>query len=1123
MKKNQLFKAGIYFALKKILLTMRIILVLSLVCFMQSFATESFSQTARISISSQEMKLEKILLEIENQTKYRFAYNRNKIDVDKQYSANFKDSEINDVLDKLFRNSDISYTIIDRQIVLSKKSTEQTQQKTISGRVTDSSGVPLPGVTVVVKGTTIGTITDSEGNYNLANVPGDASLVYSFIGMKQQEVKVEGKTLINTVMGEETIHIEEVVAVGYGSMKKSDLTGSVATVKGEEISQISAGNFETLLQGKVAGLHIINSNNDNPQGGATVRIRGMSSINGSNSPLVVVDGIPIGDAGGINAVNPNIIESVEVLKDASATAIYGSRGANGVMLITTKRGSKGQPTIWLNQKTNFSIFSKRLNYWKNPLEMAELTDEGRENAGLDPLYIGQKDTYGTYYPMLADIESGAWPYHTDWPDYIFRDPAITTDTNLGVQGGSNDNQYYMSLGYYDGEGMQKKDDYEKISFDLSYEHTITDYLKVRTKSGFFRGKRNMNYGMDYSRNPLYPVYNGDGSYYKMNSQDYGNPLSMTNERIDKSSNTDGYATLQIDLDLAEPLQLVLRGDTRAGESSYNFFNPPVYTYSGDLYNGEGGINKSTYTDLQLDGYLTYSKIIAEDHNLTAMIGGTYEKSVSKGLNTTGRGFSNSILKEENMAGAETKFINNSRSETVLASGFGRINYIYRNRYLLTMTARADGSSKFGENNKWGFFPSGAISWRLSEENFIRQLEIFDQLKLRASYGVSGNQGISPYQTISQFGQDYYYLNEKEYIIYGIGKQIDREGLGNKYVTWGGIGNKDLRWEKTAQFDIGLDMTLLNNRLSVTIDYYNKQTKDLLRQQYLNPSSGFDKIWTNDGEIENKGFEFSMDGQIITNRKLQFDAGFIFNLNRNKVLNIGSQKQSGYIKDANGLKYEPYGVVPYGSIISDAYLNILAIGHPINSFYGYQVDGIIQGMPDNPTKMTQPGELNYIGLMEEGTLDPDARVIIGDPNPDFTSSLNFQFRHQCGLDLSMMFYLVYGNDIFSNRKLNRPSLQKDRWTDENPNNSRPSLRADRQYFASSWFVEDGTFLRLQNIALGYTFPKIRFLQSGRIYLNVSNPVTFSNTSEYDAEVNENGWGTAPYPKVAVFTMGLELKF
>ncbi|RQP14505.1 MAG: SusC/RagA family TonB-linked outer membrane protein [Parapedobacter sp.] len=660
---------------------------------------------------------------------------------------------------------------------------------------------------------------------------------------------------------------------------------------------------------------------------------------------------------------------------------------------------------------------------------------------------------------------------------------------------------------------------QRVTLDLSYQHELSEYLTIISKAGFIDGDRNRNYGMNYQRNPLFPVFNGDGTYFKANALDYGNALAMTNERKDVSPNTDGYATLQFNVKLANPLELVLRGNARAGTAGHNFYNPRVYTQGGDLYDGEGGISSSSYKNVTLDGYLTYTNTFAERHAFTAMGGVTYENGTNKTLNTIGRGFANDNLMEENMSGATERFITNGFSETVLASGFTRFNYAFADKYLFTFTARADGSSKFGDNNKWGFFPSGAASWRLSEEAFLKDVEAIDDLKIRASYGISGNQGIAPYQTISKYGQDYYYLNGEEFIIYGLGQQIGREGIGDRYVQWGGMATKDLRWEKTSQFDLGLDASLFHNRLSITLDYYYKKTSDLLRQQFLNPSTGFDRVWTNDGEIENRGFELAVDGRILTSGKLKFDAGLVFSLNRNKVLNIGSQEKSGYVVDKNGLRYEPYG----SGIFSDAYLNVLAIGQPVNAFYGYEVDGIIQEMPDNPVKMTRPGEFNYVGLREDGTLDPDMRRIIGDPNPDFTSSLNLQLRHDAGIDFSLMLYAMYGNDVFSTRKLDRISLQKDRWTGENPNNVRPKLRADRQYFASSWFVEDGSFLRIQHVTLGYTFQRIPFLQQARIFLNATNPIVFSNVSEYDPEVGENGRGSAPYPRVAIYTAGLQLKF
>lgn len=656
---------------------------------------------------------------------------------------------------------------------------------------------------------------------------------------------------------------------------------------------------------------------------------------------------------------------------------------------------------------------------------------------------------------------------------------------------------------------------------MSYDHQVARNINLKTKAGFVRGFRTYNNGTSYGRNPLWPVYNGDGSYFKSQPKDYGNPVMVNNEIKNESDNMSGYALVKADWTIIPGLIMSVSGNARAEQRRSAYFNPPLYTLAGDNYNGEGGNSESTYVNLTGDAYLTYNKTIG-NHTFSAMLGGSYENSVSRGSSITGRGFSNAALKDEVVSGADKVITSTSRSQEILASGFTRLNYTFKNRYLVTFTARADGASKFAKGHRWGFFPSGAVSWKLEEEPWIKSLGFFDQLKLRASYGVSGNQGISPYQTFERFGFDYYWSGGKEYTVYGIGYQDGREGLGNRFVTYAGMANHELTWEKTAQMDIGLDLSIFRGRLNVTLDYYIKKTTDLLRKQYLPPSTGFDTVWVNDGEIRNKGFEVAVTGRIVSTKDWNFSATGIFSLNRNKVVSIGTAENSGATVDANGICYTQYG----GSVYNDAFLNVLAIGYPVNSFYGYMVNGIIQTpQGDGSSPNTRPGELNYVGLNADGTLDPNERVIIGNPNPKFTSSLSLSLSHRCGLDLSVMMYAVYGNDIFSYRKLESPALKAGRWTAENPNNERPSLRYNRQYHASSWSVEDGSFLRISNITLGYTLPagKLNWIRNLRVYVSASNPFTFSKVSEYDPEVGENGIGNVAYPKVCVITAGAEFKF
>ncbi len=713
------------------------------------------------------------------------------------------------------------------------------QRTTVGGVVTGSpDGAPVAGASVVVKGSLRGTTTDASGAFRIA-AAADETLVVSFLGYKPQEVAVAGRTAVDIRLEEDAELVDEVVVIGYGTMRKSDLTGSVATVRASDVTQVSSGSIDKLLQGRVAGLTVIDNSNDSPQGGVTVRVRGISSINGSNAPLVVVDGVPMGDAGNLTSVNPAIVESIEVLKDASATAIYGSRGANGVIMVTTKSGQRVQNNVWFSAKVGVGVFSDQLDYWRDPVLMARLENESYENGGAEGPYTGKIWADGTYYPSISEIESGAWPYRTRWADHVFR-TSVTQDYSVGVEGSGKNNRYYVSLGYYDGEGMQHNDDYEKYTVDMSYDHKVARDVSLKTKAGFVRGFRTYNNGTSYGVNPLWPVYNGDGSYFRSNPKDYGNPVMINREVNRGSDDMTGYALVKADWTILPGLTFAASGNVRAEQSRSSYFNPPLYTLQGDNYNGEGGNSESTYVNLACDAYLTWNRTFG-DHALSAMAGTGYENSVSRGSTITGRGFTNAALKDEVVSGADKVITSTSRSQEMLASAFTRLNYAYKNRYLFTFTARADGASKFAEGHRWGFFPSGAVSWKMEEEPWIRQLDFFDQLKLRASYGVSGNQGILPYQTFERFGYDYYWCDGREYRAYGIGYQDGRQGLGDRFVTYAGMANHELTWEKTAQMDIGLDLSIFRGRLSLTFDYYVKRTTDLLRKQYLAPSTGFDGV------------------------------------------------------------------------------------------------------------------------------------------------------------------------------------------------------------------------------------------------------------------------------------------
>ncbi|MCQ2142548.1 MAG: TonB-dependent receptor [Bacteroidales bacterium] len=993
-----------------------------------------------------------------------------------------------------------------------------------SGSITEQdSGLTVPAASVFIKGTTTGVTSDDDGHFTIKAEPG-STLVFSCIGYKDVEVVAGSNKTISVVLPTDSFMLEEAIAVGYGTVKKRDLTGSVASVKAADVVKSPGSSIEKMLQGRVAGLTVIDASNDSPESSVTMRVRGMSSINGSNAPLVVIDGVPFGDAGNLSAVNPNIIESIEVLKDASATAIYGSRGANGVILITTKSGQKSHVSVWFSGKVGVGVFSRPLKVWKQDdlVRMAESTNMVYENGGAEGPYMGKVFSDGVYYPSIDELKLGLWPHYTDWTDVVFR-TSVTQDYNVGVEGAGEKSRYYASVGYYKGQGVLKGDDYDKISADVSYQNDISKKLSFSSKAGFVHGYRDYCEGSDYGRNPLWPVYNGDGSYYRSKANDYSNPV-MANEQITGFSRSiNGYIQAKLDWKIIDGLTFSLSGNGKAGQTRSVHFNPPVYTYGGDIYNGEATVAESTWYQVQTDAYLTYIKTIGKN-NFSVMLGGSWEDRVDNSSTILGSGFTNTALKYETIDSAETKVIYTGRSEWAIASAFTRINYDWDGKYFATFTARADGSSKFAKGHKWGFFPSGAVSWRMDREPWMKAIGFFDLFKIRASYGISGNQGIGPYQTFEQYGSDYFIDKSTGRIlqVHGPGYINGSTGIGNRYVTYGGMANHSLTWEKTSQVNIGLDMAFFHDRLSLTADYYYKFTTDLLRQQYLAPSSGFDTVWVNDGDILNHGFELSIEGRIVDNRDWSLSATGILSLNRNKVVRLGTNENSGFTTDPNGISYTAHG----GSVYDSPCLNVLAIGYPVNVFYGYKVYGILQEeFGDGSSRYTEPGELYYKGLKENGDLDPDQRTIIGDPNPKFTGSLSINFTHKIGIDFSMLLYGVYGNDIFSYKKLDNMAYDNHYWTEGNRSEYYPKLRYNRSYWASNWSVEDGSYLRISNITLGYTLPKgnVNFLQNLRVYLSVNNPYTFFRCDEYDPEVGENGNACPAYPKICTITTGLEIKF
>ena len=1003
----------------------------------------------------------------------------------------------------------------------------QTVQR-LGGAVVDQYGNPVAGAAVLVTGSNKYAVSGDDGSWTIDGVASNATLSVSCLGYEDATIPVNGQSFINVVLNESSIMLEETVAIGYGRMKKSDLTGSVASLSPENLATKPSNSIESLMQGRVAGVQVTN-NSQEPGASSIVRVRGNSSVNGSNAPLLVVDGFPFGDAGNLAQINPQDIISMEVLKDASASAIYGSRGANGVILITTNKASGNRTSLSVRQQTTLSQMTSKLDLWYDPVLMAITQNEAKINAGLTPLYVGAINANGVYYPSIEELQT-TWTTNTRWEDLVLREQPVSNNTTVQVRSSNDKTNFMASANYYRDNGVFVDDYYQKFGGRFSVDQRLFKNFVLSTGANIMYSKRNYNPGRSFNRNPIFPVYNEDGSYWLYSASDYYHPIALKELSKNTTEGLSVVANAGIEWNLFDGFTITSQLNYKHGESIQDIYNPSIYSETGNFNNGYGQINNGKDDNVVIDVYGTYDKVLAEKHHVTAMVGYSYETYRGRSSSLTGVDFVNEALGNENLqAGNPERYrISNGLSKTQLVSGLMRLNYGYDNRYLFTFTARADGSSKFGAGNKWAYFPSGAVSWNAHNESFLKDVKWLDALKFRASYGISGNQGISPYQTLSRFGQHKYYYDGSWQTAIGPGYQSGYTGEGGIYAVWSGIANTNLKWETTSQLDFGVDISLFGNRLNLTFDWYDKVTNDLLRERNIAPSSGYDRMWVNDGTIKNTGIELTLDGIMYSDRDWKVGGTFMFTRNRNRVLSLGNAIEAGLMTDKNtGMQYEYYGN-SLGQF--RGYTNILAIDQPMYVFYGYKVDGIVQSLEDGLTagltgSDAEPGEFRYVDVDGSGTVDENDRCIIGDPNPDFLASLSLDVKWR-NLDASIFFNGVFGNDVINTQRFGQPSNNPLRWTPDNPNNDYPKLRDDRQTKFSDWWVEDGTFIRIQTVSLGYTIPlrkSLRFMDSIRLYTNVDNLFTFTKFKGYDPEVGANGIYSGGYPRLRKWTFGIDFNF
>lgn len=1081
--------------------------------------------------------LKTVLEEVERQTGYSILFENEDVDVSRPVTATFKDATLQTVLDTVLDKS-LRYTVKGggKLVTISRRSpvsapTAPNGEMTVAGTVISSAdNQPIVGANIYVEGTNVGTTTDAGGNYKLT-VPASAKTVtVSFLGYDTKKISVRDIHLFKLItLADASNKLEDVVVVGFGVQKKESLVGAVQSVKPSDL-QTSSSNLSTSFSGKIAGVIAVQKSGEPGADGANFWIRGISTFGSGQSPLLILDGVEITNQM-LNNIPPETIESFSVLKDATATALYGSRGANGVILITTRKAQENVTRITLRQQTTVSGFSSELNLWRDPVLMAMLSNESSINAGLTPTYIGATNANGVYYPSIAELQT-TWTTNTRWDDLVFRPTPVSNNTTVQVQSSNDRTMFQASANYYLDNGMYIEDTYRKYGGNFSVEHKLLDNLRMKASANITSNKRHNNGGLAYWRNPIFPVYDDNGDYWLYGAQDYSHPLALTNLQKNDSKGLDIISFASVNWNVLPCLNVMAQFNYKHGEQITDKYFPKKYSETGVFNDGYGSIDNWKDDNIVFEAYATFDRTFAEKHRLTVMGGYSYENYQSRSSSLAAKGFINESLGNENLAAgdSETYSIGNGSYKTELVSALTRINYTFDNRFLFTFTARADGSSKFGSNNKWAFFPSGAFSWKMHEERFIRNLNVFDVLKIRASYGISGNQGISAYQTLSRYGQHKYFNGGKWVTAIGPGYQSGTTGQDGIYALWSGIPNKGLKWETTAQVDLGLDMSFFGNRLNVTFDWYDKRTSDLLRERNIAPSSGYDKMWVNDGEIRNRGIELTIDGVAFQNRDWRVGGTFVFSRNRNKVLSLGNAVQTGLKTDLRtGMQYEYYG---NQSEQFRAYTNILAVGQPMYVFYGYRTDGIVQSLAEGLSAGlsgddAQPGEFKYVDIYDgDGleTVDENDMCIIGDPNPDWMASLGIDVSWR-RFDFSIFFNGVFGNDVLNTKRFDQPSNMPMRWTADNPTNSYPRLNANRQTKLSDWWVEDGSFVRIQTMTLGYSIPfsKKDAARKIRLYVSADNLYTFTGFEGYDPEVGMTGIYSGGYPRLRKWTFGADFTF
>ncbi len=966
----------------------------------------------------------------------------------------------------------------------------------ITGKVISSvDNQSIPAASVLLKGSDNGVTTDKDGNFTISVPALSGILVVSNVNYQQQEIDIDGQAVINVSLIPGDGRLDDVVVIGYGTRRKKDLTGAVSQVKGKDINAFPTTNVLQALSGRSPGVQVL-QNNGSPGAGVSVRIRGTNSIQGSNEPLYVVDGFPVSGS------NPTIInnadvESIEILKDASATAIYGSRGANGVVIITTKRGKAGKTVVDIESSYSTQKLRKKLDLM-NTREYAMFYNEQAKNDNLSP------------YFTQAQIDGFTDSY--DWQDLVFTSAPMKT-LSATVSGGTDKTQFSFSGSYFGQDGIVKGSDYNRYSLRANINHNISKKFSVNLSSTLTRintdrrnnGGNNRGASMisaAISAPPTLTPYNADGSYrvlataYPFISNVIVNPINYINEQKDEVRANRILTNAAILFKPIPEIVIKISGGIENADDRSDFYTTRNFVNS----QGSGSASSTQAISMLSENTISYNKTFNKRHNVSAVAGFTYQDFVNSSLSGSGNGFISDASQTYDLGAAITPGIPGSGySKSTLISYLGRVNYSLDDKYLLTVSFRSDGSSKYSEGNKWGYFPSGALAWRISNENFFKNINFISDMKLRVGWGYTGSQAINAYATLNQLGSNKAVFDDALFTTYAPGTRLP--------------GN--LKWETTEQKDLGLDISFLKNRITLTADYYIKNTRDLLNTVLLPSSLGFTSTIQNVGEVQNKGVELGIEANIFPNA-FKWDVSANISFNRNKVIKLyGGQDILG-------------GSVAVTAVNDNA--NILREGQPIGRFWGYVEDGY-----------TTAGKIKYLDIDKDGAFTAKDKTYIGDPNPDFIYGFN-SFMSYKNIEFSFFIQGTQGNDLFNVSSINNTidygfglnmprDVYTNHWTPTNTNAKYPVISRTTASNVSTRWVEDGSYLRLKNIQLAYNIPfqkmGVSWVRNIQLYVSGQNLLTVTKYSWWDPEVNTNGGSNSTsqgfdyysYPTSKSITFGL----